>query len=173
MTGAAMTDPQVRKLGVVVASTRAADGRREDLTGPRIAAWGRERGFEVSGPHVVADGPDVGAILRQMVAGGCALVITTGGTGFTDDDHTPEATTAIIDRPAPGIAEAIRARGLVSTPHAALSRGVAGISERTLLVNLAGSTGAVRDGLEVLDEFVHHALEQLGHPGPPARPVHV
>ncbi len=173
MTGAAMTEADnARTLGVVVASTRAADGRREDLTGPRIAAWGEARGFTISGPHVVADGPEVGAILRHLVDGGCALVITTGGTGFTSDDHTPEATAAVIDRPAPGIAEAIRARGLGSTPNAALSRGVAGISGRTLLVNLAGSTGAVREGLEVLDGFVEHALEQLGHPAPPDRGLH-
>lgn len=174
MIGAAMSDAEHgRSLGIVVASTRAADGRREDLTGPRIAAWGESRGFAVSGPHVVADGPDVGAILKHLVDGGCALVITTGGTGFTSDDHTPEATAALVDRPAPGIAEAIRARGLTSTPHAALSRGIAGISGRTLLVNLAGSTGAVREGLEVLDGFVEHALEQLGHPGPPNRGLHV
>lgn len=161
-----------RCLGVVVASTRAAQGRREDLTGPRIAAWGREHGFDVSGPHVVSDGPEVGAVLRRLVDGGCALVITTGGTGFTDDDHTPEQTAALIDRPAPGIAEAIRARGLASTPNAALSRGVAGVSGRTLVVNLAGSTGAVREGLEVLGGIVGHALEQLGHAAPPERPLH-
>lgn len=161
-----------RRLGVVVSSTRAAQGRREDLTGPRIAAWGHEHGFDVSGPHVVSDGPEVGEILRRLVDGGCALVITTGGTGFTDDDHTPEQTAALIERPAPGIAEAIRARGLQSTPHAALSRGVAGISGSTLLVNLAGSTGAVREGLEVLTGIVDHALEQMGHPTHPQGPLH-
>ena len=166
-----MTDVPVRRLGVVVSSTRAAQGRREDLTGPRIADWGRSRGFEVLGPHVVADGPEVGEVLRRLAAEGCALVITTGGTGLTADDHTPEQTTAVIDRPAPGIAEAIRARGLASTPYAALSRGVAGVSGRTLIVNLAGSTGAVREGLEVLGGFVDHALEQLGHPAP-QRPLH-
>lgn len=168
-----MTEPAApRRLGVVVSSTRAAQGRREDLTGPRIAAWGQEHGFDVSGPHVVSDGPEVGVILRRLVDGGCALVITTGGTGFTDDDHTPEQTAALIDRPAPGIAEAIRAKGLTSTPHAALSRGVAGVSGRTLVVNLAGSTGAVREGLEVLTGIVDHALEQLGHPTHPQRPLH-
>lgn len=150
-----------RLLGVVVSSTRAADGRREDLTGPRIAEWGHAHGFEVSGPHVVPDGPEVGALVRRLVAADCALVITTGGTGFTPDDHTPEQTSAVIDRPAPGIAEAIRARGLAKTPHAALSRGVAGIAGRTLIVNLPGSTGGVRDGLDVLGGIVGHALDQL------------
>jgi len=164
-----MTD--ARRLGVVVSSTRASQGRREDLTGPRIADWGRARGFEVSGPHVVADGPEVGETLRRLVSEGCALVLTTGGTGLTEDDHTPEQTTAVVDRPAPGIAEAIRARGLGTTPYAALSRGVAGVSGRTLIVNLAGSTGAVREGLEVLDGLVDHALEQLGHPAR-ERPLH-
>lgn len=166
-----MTDAPVRRLGVVVSSTRAAQGRREDLTGPRIADWGLSRGFEVLGPHVVADGPEVGEVLRRLAGEGCALVITTGGTGLTEDDHTPEQTTAVIGRPAPGIAEAIRARGLASTPYAALSRGVAGVSGSTLIVNLAGSTGAVREGLEVLGGFVDHALEQLGHPTP-KRPLH-
>lgn len=167
-----MSEPTPRRLGVVVASTRAAAGRREDLTGPRIAAWGRARGFDVSGPHVVPDGPEVADLLRGLVNDGCALVLTTGGTGFTDDDHTPEATAAIVDRPAPGIAEAIRAAGLRTTPHAALSRGIAGISGHTLVVNLAGSTGAVREGLEVLDGFVDHALEQLGHARPAVPPLH-
>jgi len=161
-----------RRLGVVVSSTRAAQGLREDLTGPRIADWGRRHGFEVSGPHVVADGPDVGATLRRLVDEGCALVVTTGGTGFTDDDHTPEQTAAIVDRPAPGIAEAIRAKGRATTPMADLSRGIAGISGRTLLVNLPGSTGGVREGLEVLEGFVDHALEQLGHGRPAERPLH-
>ncbi|WP_269306417.1 MogA/MoaB family molybdenum cofactor biosynthesis protein [Aeromicrobium sp. HA] len=167
-----MSDTRPRLLGVVVSSTRAADGRREDLTGPRIAEWGRAHGFEVSGPHVVPDGPEVGDVLRRLVDQGCALVLTTGGTGFTDDDHTPEVTAALVDRPAPGIAEAIRARGLSTTPHAALSRGTAGISGHTLLVNLAGSTGAVREGLEVLSEIVDHALEQLGHGRPHDPPLH-
>lgn len=167
-----MTEAGARLLGVVVSSTRAADGRREDLTGPRIAEWGRRHGFDVDGPHVVPDGPEVGAILRRLVERGCALVVTTGGTGFTRDDHTPEQTATLIERPAPGIAEAIRARGLATTPHAALSRGVAGISGQTLLVNLAGSTGAVHEGLEVLETVVGHALEQLGHPSPQSPPLH-
>lgn len=167
-----MTEP-TRRLGVVVSSTRAAAGQRQDLTGPRIAAWGSGQGFEVSGPHVVPDGPEVGAAITGLVESGCALVITTGGTGFSPDDHTPEITSALIDRPAPGLAEAIRAHGLRSTPNAALSRGVAGICGTTLIVNLAGSTGAVREGLEVLEGVVGHALEQLGHGRATDRTPHI
>lgn len=158
------TSTTAARLGIVVSSTRVATGRREDLTGPRIADWGRDHGFEIDGPHVVADGPPVGALMRTLVTRGCALIVTTGGTGLTPDDHTPEQTAALIDRPAPGIAEAIRAHGLRHTPHASLSRGVAGICERTLIVNLPGSTGGVRDGLEILSSVIDHALEQIGHP---------
>lgn len=158
--------------GIVVASTRGSAGERVDETGPVIAQWGRDHGFAVEGPHVVADGEPVARALETLIAAGCAVVITTGGTGFSPDDQTPEITSALIDRPAPGIAEAIRARGLASTPMAAISRGVAGIAGSTIIVNLAGSKNAVSEGLEVLDEILLHALDQLGHRQPSPHEVH-
>lgn len=158
--------------GIVVASTRAAAGERVDETGPVIAQWVHDHDFVVEGPHVVADGEPVGQALRTLIEAGCAVVITTGGTGFSPDDQTPEITSALIDRPAPDIAEAIRARGLASTPMAAISRGVAGIAGSTIIVNLAGSKNAVREGLEVLDEILLHALDQLGHRQPSPHEVH-
>lgn len=154
--------PDVR-VGVIVASTGAAAGEADDTTGPMIEQWARDHGWEVDGPHVVADGHPVERTLRELVAAQSALVLTTGGTGLSPDDETPERTLAVIDREAPGIAERLRAAGVAQTPLAVLSRGVAGIAERTLIVNLPGSRGGVRDGLAVLDEFVVHALAQLGH----------
>ena len=112
---------------------------------------------------MVADGVPVEQVLRAAVLGGYALVVTTGGTGLTPDDLTPEATRAVIDREVPGIAEAIRAYGAAhGVPTAVLSRGLAGLAESTLIVNLAGSTGAVRDGLAVLGPILTHLLDQAG-----------
>ncbi|HPZ34268.1 MAG TPA: bifunctional molybdenum cofactor biosynthesis protein MoaC/MoaB, partial [Microbacteriaceae bacterium] len=148
---------------VLVASTRAAAGTRDDTTGPAIAAWLAERGYRAS-VTVVADA-DVASALDPIIAAGPAVVITTGGTGMSPTDRTPEATAALLDRELPGIPEAMRARGLAHTPKAALSRGVAGTVGGTVIVNLPGSTGGVRDGLAVLDELLEHLVAQVAGGG--------
>ena len=148
---------------VLVASTRAAAGTRDDTTGPTIAAWLAERGYRAS-VTVVADA-DVASALDPIIAAGPAVVITTGGTGMSPTDRTPEATAALLDRELPGVPEAIRARGLAHTPKAALSRGVAGTVGRTVIVNLPGSTGGVKDGLAVLDELLEHLVAQVAGGG--------
>ncbi len=147
---------------VVVASNRAAAGVYEDATGPLIVAALRDWGFTVSAPAVVPDGEPVGQAISDAVAAGARLVLTTGGTGLTPTDRTPEATRALLDREVPGIAEAIRANGVAAgIPTAVLSRGLAGVIGDCLVVNLPGSRGGVKDGLAVLAPIVVHAVEQV------------
>lgn len=143
---------------VIVVSTRAAAGRYPDRTGPVLTEWLRFKGFAVE-RTVIADGPNLLVALRGALA--ADLVITTGGTGLAPTDGTPEATRAVIDYEIPGLAEALRREGVDQVPTSALSRGVSGVSGRTLIVNLPGSTGGVRDGIAVLDRVLDHALDQL------------
>lgn len=147
---------------VVTASNRAAAGVYADETGPVIANRLRAWGFETPDAAVVGDGAPVEQALREAVSEGVDVVITTGGTGISPTDQTPERTAAVLDYEVPGLAEAIRAYGVAhGVPTAVLSRGLAGVAGRTVVVNLPGSVGGVKDGLAVLGEVLRHAVDQV------------
>jgi molybdenum cofactor synthesis domain-containing protein len=149
------------KARVVVASNRAWAGVYADSSGPILVAGLRQLGFEVADPIVVPDGEPVGEALLEAVAAGMDLVVTSGGTGITPTDRTPDVTRGVLDYEIPGIAEAIRAYSMQRVPNSVLSRGLAGVAGRTLIVNLPGSVGGARDGLAVLSPILVHAVEQL------------
>ncbi|MCX5381926.1 molybdenum cofactor biosynthesis protein B [Streptomyces sp. NBC_00083] len=155
---------------VVTASNRASAGVYADRGGPLLAEGLASIGFAVDGPLVVPDGDPVEQALRAGTAAGYDVIVTTGGTGLSPTDRTPEVTRAVIEYDVPGIPEAIRAEGLAKVPTAALSRGLAGVAGgRTLIINLPGSTGGVRDGIAVLERILRHAVDQIrggDHPRP-------
>ena len=154
------------RTAVLTISTSVSEGRAEDTSGPLLASLADEAGAVVVAVEVLPDDQALIEVrLRHHADDGCDLVFTTGGTGFTPDDITPEATRAVIDRDAPGFAEAIRANALRHTPMGILTRGVSGIAGRTLIVNFPGNPKAVRESFPVVAPTLSHVVETLRSSG--------
>ncbi len=151
----------MRAAGIIIASTRASAGIYQDQCGPIISTWLGERGYSVDWTRVVPDGEPVRTALQELLGQKPSVVITSGGTGLSPDDRTPEITAGFLDRQLPGVMEAIRAAGRSKTPMASLSRGCAGTAGAAFVINLPGSPGGVRDGLDVLAPILDHVCEQL------------
>jgi molybdenum cofactor synthesis domain-containing protein len=149
------------RLAVLTISDACSRGERSDSSGDLIASWGKERGYTLTERALVADETGrIASILAEWADNNRAdVILTTGGTGLTARDVTPEATRAILEKEAPGIAEALRMSVFPRFPRAALSRGTAGVRAKTLIVNLPGSPGGVRDGLGILNDLIEHAVE--------------